>query len=286
MVKLLKLLSISIFIAIASLILYSHLNIELSWLSTPQVIAEEHHIVLTNNLETLQDTLDRTLIEYENIRLLELEAKKKTIVIDPGHQAKGNYDQEPDGPGSSTTKAKVTSGTSGRFSGLTEHELNLNVSLLLQSILEDAGHTVIMIRTTADVDISNSERAMIANDADADAFIRIHADGSENANAQGAMTICPTPNNKYEIGALYDECRLLSELVLDAMVEETGFKKRNVWETDTMSGINWCEVPVTIVEMGFMTNKEEDTKMATQEYQQKFAQGIANGLYNYFESFE
>lgn len=216
----------------------------------------------------------------------EVQAARKIIAIDPGHQAKGNYDQEPDGPGSSTTKAKVSSGTTGRFSGLAEYELNLLVALKLQAILEEQGHTVIMIRTTHDVDISNSERAAIANEAGADAFIRIHADGSDNSNAQGAMTICSTPNNPYKIADYYTESRLLSELVLDSMVEETGFKKRSIWETDTMSGINWCEVPVTIIEMGFMTNEEEDLKMATDEYQNKFAQGIANGLEAYFQKID
>lgn len=217
---------------------------------------------------------------------IEEQANKKIIAIDPGHQAYGNYDKEPDGPGSSTTKAKVTTGTSGAYSGLKESELNLIVALKLQAILEEQGHTVVMIRTTQDVDISNSERAAIANEAGADVFIRIHADGSENSSAQGAMTICSTSKNPYFIGTLYNESRLLSELVLDGMVEETGFKKRSIWETDTMSGINWCEVPVTIVEMGFMTNKEEDLKMATDEYQTKFAWGMANGINAYFDAMD
>ncbi|MBQ7026717.1 MAG: N-acetylmuramoyl-L-alanine amidase, partial [Peptococcaceae bacterium] len=89
--------------------------------------------------------------------------------------------------------------------------------------------------------------------------------------------MCQTQTNPYN-GYLYEESRSLSECVLNGFVNATGCKKRSIIETDTMSGINWCAVPTTIVEMGFMSNPEEDAMMATPEYQQKMAVGIADGV--------
>ncbi len=207
----------------------------------------------------------------------------RLIVIDAGHQAKGNSDKEPIGPGATEMKAKVASGTKGCVSGLYEYELTLMVSEKLCEELKARGYEVLMVRTSHDVDISNGERAQVANEAGADVFIRIHANGSDNSSVSGVETLCQTGSNPYN-AAYYEESKALSEQVLEGIINATDAKKRRVVETDTMSGINWCQVPVTIVEMGFMTNEAEDALMATEDYRLKLAQGMADGIDAFFRN--
>ncbi len=216
-----------------------------------------------------------------NIYAFAKETDKKIIVIDPGHQGKGNNEKEPIAPNSSTLKAKVTTGTTGKFSKVPESELVLDISLLLKEELIKRGYDVVLTRETQDVDISNMQRAKIANDLNADAFIRIHADGSLDESVEGVTTICQTKENPYN-GDLYYKSFRLSSCLLENVCSETGAKKRYVNETDTMSGINWAKVPVSIIEVGFLTNKKEDLLLQTDEYREKIVIGIANGIDEYF----
>ena len=188
---------------------------------------------------------------------------------------------EPNAPGSSVMKAKCSTGTAGTYTGLNEYQLNLDVSLKLQQILTDRGYQVVMTRTDNDTAISNAERAQLATSAGADITVRVHANGDDSHTASGALTMCPSPDNPY-VSSLYDQSNLLSQCILDSYCAATGFGSRGIIYTDDMTGINWSTVPVTIVEMGFMTYESDDRQMADPNFQQTMATGIADGIDAYF----
>lgn len=205
------------------------------------------------------------------------------VGIDPGHQS-SSIDmsaQEPIGPGASQTKAKATAGTQGSYTGIPEYQLNLEISLKLQDILEERGYEVVMTRTDNDTAISNKERAQYAAQQGAEIYVRIHANGEDSHTTSGALAMAPSAENPY-VSQLSPESVRLSQAILDSYCQATGFANLGVQYYDNMSGINWSTVPVTILEMGFMTNENDDRKMNDTAFQEKMVQGIADGIDTYF----
>lgn len=205
---------------------------------------------------------------------------KKIVAIDAGHQKKGDSSTEPIGPGASTKKPKVAGGTSGVYTKVPEYKLTLAVAKKLKKQLISQGYKVVMIRSTNDVNISNKERAQKANET-SDICIRLHADGINNSSVNGASALYPSVSNKY-IGKLSKSCKSLSENVLSSMCAKSGAKSRGLSQRDDLTGTNWSTIPVTLVEMGFMTNKAEDIRMQDDDYQNKLAAGMAEGVEKYF----
>lgn len=205
------------------------------------------------------------------------------ICIDAGHQQSAIWDTEPNGPGSDVMKVKLSSGTQGVATRIPEYQLNLEVSLLLETELIARGYQVVMIRRTNDCPLSNAERAQIANESGADIFIRIHANGAENASVNGMLCCAPTKNNPFLTEQVITESIRLSDIMTKTFCAATGANNQGIYYVDTMTGINWCQIPVTIVEMGYMSNPDEDRAMASDEYRAKMVEGIANGVDAYFE---
>ena len=208
-------------------------------------------------------------------------ANSHVVVIDPGHQGQGDSTTEPNGPGSSTMKARVAGGTHGTTTGVYEYQLTLVISQQLQAELENRGYTVYMTRTSHDVNISNMERAQYATSVGGEIAVRIHANGVDNASVSGALALAPSSSNPY-IAYLSDSSWNLSKCILDAYCAATGMRNQGVSTSDTMTGINWSTVPVTILEMGYMTNPIDDVNMEDPAYQARMVQGIADGIDAYF----
>ena len=203
------------------------------------------------------------------------------VAIDAGCQAKANAEKEPIGPASQTKKAKMPEGAVGAATGVKEYELTLAVAKQLQTELKARGYEVVMIRESHDVNLSQAERSKIANNSDAEIFIRLSANSMENSSIYGAMAMCMTEYNPYNSELSSDSYRL-SKQIINNICSNTGTKNRGVQKVDNSSAINWCEIPVSVVEMGFLTNPDEDRWLQSEEYQGKIIAGISDAVDSYF----
>ena len=204
------------------------------------------------------------------------------VCIDAGHQAYGISQKEPNGPGSSVMKAMLTTGSAGIVTRQPEYELNLAVALKLKAELLSRGYQVVMIREDNNCPVSNAQRAVYANNSGAEIFVRIHANGSANTSVRGAMAYGPSSANPYMAANLTAASQSLTNTLLNKFCVTTGLLNKGVLLDDTMTGINWCTIPVTIIEMGFLSNPDDDRLMATDSFRTVMARGIADGIDAYF----
>ena len=204
------------------------------------------------------------------------------VEIDPGHQRHGNSGKEPIGPGASTKKTKVSSGARSQWTGQEEYQLNLEVSLKLKRILEDRGYKVYMTRTTNNVNITNKERAQKAAKDGAGIMVRIHANDIDATSYKGVLNMAPSSGNRYLSSKIVKESQRLAKLLTKYQCRATGQISRGVSYRNDMTGINWSTIPVTIVEMGFMSNRQEAYFLKSTSGQNLIAKGIADGIDAYF----
>lgn len=208
---------------------------------------------------------------------------KFLVVIDPGHQQKANLNLEPIGPGAATQKYKVTDGTTGVVTKKREAVLVLEMAFVLKEKLEAKGIQVLMTRTSQDVDISNKERATFANDHKANLFLRLHADGSENPNQSGFAVLTPAEGSPYT-KEIYAESLQISQTIVNKMRENQQVKVNGIKFRDDLSGFNWSKVPGVLLELGFMSNPEEDKKLSDSQYVNSLLQSVTDSVEEYRKS--
>lgn len=209
-------------------------------------------------------------------------AKGKVICIDPGHQRKGNNTTEPNAPGSKTMKAKVSSGTQGVSTKKPEYVLVLEISKKLEAKLKNRGYQVYMTRTHHDVNLSNIDRAQFCNEKRADLTIRVHADGSTNRSQTGIHILYPSGSYTK---AINDKSKTAATHMINEVIKATSANKANgdgLSPRTDITGFNWAKYPVVLAEVGFMSNTTEDQRLSTSAYQDKLAEGMANGVDKYF----
>lgn len=202
------------------------------------------------------------------------------VVIDPGHQLRANLEKEPVGPNATETKIKVSGGTTGVATGKPEYVLTMEASLILGEMLEKNGVQVIFTRTTHNVNISNRERAEIANQNKADLFVRIHADGAEDPTVSGFSVLTPAANSPYT-KEIYQDSLKASQMIIEAAAKNPAVKVNGVKFRNDLSGFNWSQAPSTLVEMGYMTNPAEDKKLSDRDYLTKLIRDVADGILQY-----
>lgn len=230
-----------------------------------------------------EEVITEAQTEPETAALPALVENGFSVCIDAGHQ--GSWVDmsalEPNAPGSSEMKARCTTGTQGIYTGVPEYQLNLDISLKLKAELEKRGYRVVMTREDNDTAISNSERAILASDSGCDISVRIHANGSDDHSVSGALAMVMSPDNPY-VSDLFPDSQKLAQCILSSYCAQTGFANLGIQFVDNMTGINWCTVPVMILEMGFMSNEHDDYAMQDPETQMDMVTGIAKGIDSYF----
>lgn len=179
-----------------------------------------------------------------------IDPHKSTVVIDPGH-------------GGARLGAV--------YEDVMEKTINLSVSKKLETILKGYGYNVVMTRTT-DVEIGLYERSDIANAVDADIFVSIHSNAADKFPDFTGIYTYYHPSSRR--GAK------LAQAIQTPLAKITGAVDRGIKDADfvVLRETDMCAV---LVEMGFMTNHGELMDLISDSYQDKLAQGIAEGIVSY-----
>lgn len=213
-----------------------------------------HRVRLDIDLNYYFDhTLERSS-DGRQLRLILKESPllKQTFMLDPGHGGADN-------------------GASGK-KGTLEKEVNLEVTLRLKDLLEEAGANVILTRFD-DTYISLYERAFLANYLMTDYFISIHTNSHPNSQVNG-IEVFYYPN--------HPQAEPLANKILNALTQQTGLKKLAV-KSNNFAVTRETQMAGILVELGFLSNLQEELLLNSDVYKNNAAKGIFQGIVEFLE---
>ncbi|MFL5973041.1 MAG: N-acetylmuramoyl-L-alanine amidase, partial [Gaiellaceae bacterium] len=178
---------------------------------------------------------------------------------------------EPIGPGSRVTKIKDGGGARG------EADAVLAIARRTRTLLLRRGYRVAMTRTGGTFSGGNIERAQFCNRREASLMVRIHADGSADPSWSGVSTLVPARRAGWT-DDVYSPSRRAARAVQRSLVGATGARNLGLVERSDLTGFNWADVPVLLVETGFMTNPREGRLLRSSSYQWRVARGLTAGV--------
>jgi N-acetylmuramoyl-L-alanine amidase len=192
------------------------------------------------------------------------------ICLDPGHATAPDVARrwEPIGPGSRELKIVDGGGAAG------EAPVALAIARRTRALLLARGYRVAMTRDADGYRGGNRERARFCNARGAALMVRIHADGSSDPRAAGVSTLVPALRRGWT-DDVYGASRRAGGIFQRRLVRATGARDLGVVERSDLTGFNWSDVPVVLVETGFMTNPREGALLRTARYQQRVARALA-----------
>ena len=229
-----------------------------------------------NNLEENKESIE----ENKYIINEEISSKNKNgikIVLDPGHSKNPGTEKEKISPDSDEMKLKDTSGSVGLISKKSEYEIAIDVTLKLKELLERDRYTVVLTKDNVETPLSSIERAEVGNRENANLMIRIHCDSFSNSSAKGASMLVPKQRG-YITKEISEKSIEYGKNIIEEYTKKTGLNNRGLQYRSDLTGFNWSKIPVVLLELGFISNPEEDKFLSSEENINTIAEGIKNGI--------
>ncbi len=202
------------------------------------------------------------------------------VCLDPGHQSLPvSVARVQKMPGSNET---AKGGSAGQAQGCVtlrkESIVVLEIAYKACQALRELGATVYMTRWKEEVSVTNMERAAYANEMNADYFIRIHLNLADSKTADAIYVYSPK-NSAYAKEAADEETyRSMTTALLEALKTATGVEGGRTRFSDQFIANNWAKMPAFLIEAGFMSTPANDLLCSFAPYQQRIADGIAQGV--------